>query len=202
MNIYLSDRRIQLIEKKPEFTGEHRLQVMFESKKQLDSVFQDFMIHPEISELTIWSEAEFDKLCRKFISLFTRIDAAGGLVENENKSLLFIYRFEHWDLPKGKIEKRKKESARKAAIREVKEETGLKSVNITGELPSTWHIYTHKQKTILKCTYWFNMLADSSQILQPQEDEGISSIKWIGRQDLDTIIPKTYASLRELIYQR
>jgi hypothetical protein len=35
----------------------------------------------------------------------TLIEAAGGLVKNENKDFLFIYRNDKWDLPKGKIEK-------------------------------------------------------------------------------------------------
>ena len=30
--------------------------------------------------------------------------AAGGWVENENREVLWIYRLDHWDLPKGKLE--------------------------------------------------------------------------------------------------
>src|ERR1700751_599181 len=33
------------------------------------------------------------------------IHAAGGLVQNENKKLLMMYRNGKWDLPKGKLEK-------------------------------------------------------------------------------------------------
>ncbi len=199
MNLFLNERCIRLSEHKPSAEKKHSLVAAFESKRQIAGLYRQFENDAGIPELLIWSGNEYDKLCRKFISLFTRIDAAGGLVVNEEGSLLFIYRFEYWDLPKGKIETRKNETAPDAAIREVKEETGLRSVIITGALPATWHIYRHKEKTILKCTHWFKMQADSSQILQPQEEEGILSIKWIRRQDLATILPETYTSLRELI---
>ena len=40
--------------------------------------------------------------------MFPLVQAAGGLVENKNKQFLFICRNNKWDLPKGKIEKKKK----------------------------------------------------------------------------------------------
>ena len=38
-----------------------------------------------------------------FLTHFTHIEAAGGIVQNEEKELLFIFRKGKWDLPKGKI---------------------------------------------------------------------------------------------------
>ncbi|MBK8711560.1 MAG: NUDIX domain-containing protein [Niastella sp.] len=60
-----------------------------------------------------------------FSRQFTFIEAAGGLVQNEDKEILFIYRSGKWDLPKGKIEK--KETPQIAATRKIQEETGLKN---------------------------------------------------------------------------
>ena len=34
--------------------------------------------------------------------MFKVVKAAGGVIENENKQILFIYRLKKWDLPKGK----------------------------------------------------------------------------------------------------
>ena len=50
---------------------------------------------------------------------------AGGLVINNNSKVLFIYRKNKWDLPKGKLDDG--ENLEEAAIREVVEETGLDS---------------------------------------------------------------------------
>ena len=64
-------------------------------------------------------------LCLKISSpeLLPLIEAAGGLVKNENGDYLFIYRNDKWDLPKGKIEK--DEKTKVAAVREVEEECGI-----------------------------------------------------------------------------
>ena len=59
---------------------------------------------------------------QKIISLYSLIEASGGVVLNEENKLLWIYRLGKWDLPKGKLEKN--ESFKVAAIREV-EERGL-----------------------------------------------------------------------------
>jgi len=56
-------------------------------------------------------------------------------------------------LPKGKIDKG--ETTSEAAVREVREETGLKNIEIIGQLPDTFHIYNQKGKWLLKKTYWF-----------------------------------------------
>jgi 8-oxo-dGTP pyrophosphatase MutT (NUDIX family) len=59
------------------------------------------------------------------------IVAAGGLVFNENKELLMIYRRSKWDLPKGKLDEG--ETIEECAIREVEEETGVQQI-ILGKL--------------------------------------------------------------------
>jgi len=89
--------------------------------------------------------------------------------------------------------------ARIAAIREVKEETGLKSVSITSDIPCTFHIYTRKEKHILKKTFWFGMSTDSGQPLKPQASEGIFLAKWISHNGIQCVMNHTYASVMELI---
>ena len=84
-------------------------------------------------------------------------------------------------------------SAHAAAIREVKEETGLQTVVIHKELAATWHIYTVKEKCILKKTQWFEMEADSGQILTPETREGIFLVKWTPTNAIHCILSHTYA---------
>src|SRR5210317_409628 len=63
-----------------------------------------------------------DRLLKKFLKKLPNVVAGGGKVFNKNGDVLFIYRNDKWDLPKGKAEK--KESIEETAIREVSEETG------------------------------------------------------------------------------
>ena len=42
---------------------------------------------------------------QKIISLYSLVEAAGGLVQNSEGQFLWIYRLGKWDLPKGKLEK-------------------------------------------------------------------------------------------------
>ena len=67
-----------------------------------------------------------NKFIEKFKACFNPINAGGGLVFNKKGEFLIIKRNDVWDLPKGKLEKG--EDFETAALREVKEETGLKKL--------------------------------------------------------------------------
>ena len=60
-----------------------------------------------------------------FKNNFKVVIAGGGLVINENQEILFIYRNDKWDLPKGRIEKG--ESIDITAIRELKRSAELQT---------------------------------------------------------------------------
>ena len=49
----------------------------------------------------LWN-TDLDKLKKAFFKHFTIIEAAGGIVQNTSKEILFIYRLDKWDLPKGR----------------------------------------------------------------------------------------------------
>ncbi|MDA3883877.1 MAG: NUDIX hydrolase [Bacteroidales bacterium] len=131
-------------------------------------------------------------------SFFVYIEAAGGVVQNNNTEILCIERHGLWDLPKGKLEKR--ESPEEAAVREVMEETGLTTVQRHDYLCSTWHTYEHPKGkgSVLKQTYWYMMSTDEHELI-PQAEEHITEAIWISCNDLARITEQTYDSIRDVL---
>jgi ADP-ribose pyrophosphatase YjhB (NUDIX family) len=137
------------------------------------------------------------KLLWKEFKWFFKIEkAAGGLVQNKNKEILFIYRFEKWDLPKGKIEKG--ESKKKAAKREVEEECGVNELKISEKLQNTYHIFQRENREILKVTYWYSMNTIYSGTLQPQIEEGITKVIYKNKEDVKKALENTYGNIKLL----
>ena len=109
-----------------------------------------------------------------FCARFQLIEAAGGVVTNSKKQVLWIRRNDKWDLPKGKVEVG--EQIQEAAVREVKEECGLTSIRLGVLLGVTYHIYSCKDVYVLKKSYWFSMSCPAQQDLIPQLEEGIMEV--------------------------
>ncbi len=152
----------------------------------------------EVILLNSYSEKYFKNV---FQPIFTQIQAAGGVVIRDNK-LLFIFRNEKWDLPKGKIEYG--ESTQEAALREVGEECGISKHKIIKQLPSSFHIYKspHKKSKgewILKETFWFEMEYLGTENGTPQTEENITKIEWFTPEALKVPLANTYANLKPLI---
>ena len=131
-----------------------------------------------------------------FKKKFPEIIAAGGKVLNQDSEILFIYRNKKWDLPKGKSEKN--ENISQTALREVIEETGIKNLSIVKPLEKTYHIFKRRNKHYLKSTYWFEMISEYKGKFKPQKKEGITRVEWIGVENLQSILPKSYANIRLL----
>ena len=138
--------------------------------------------------------AELKKL---FFKKFKLIQAAGGLVENEQKEVLMIFRKGKWDLPKGKLDRG--ESLEVCAVREVEEETGAKGVKLISPLLITYHTYHEGTKFILKESHWFKMKAKKNQHFTPQLEEDITEIKWVEEKSLQEILPKTFPLIKDVI---
>ena len=128
-------------------------------------------------------------------SYFQYMEAAGGLVTNDLQEYLFIKRFGIWDLPKGKMKRNELPEA--AAIREVEEETMVGGIEITANLPSTYHIYNFNTTFVLKKTYWFFMFTKSRRKLIPQQEEDISEAVWLDKKRSGLAILSSYRSLKE-----
>jgi hypothetical protein len=134
---------------------------------------------------------------KKLSSIFSFIDAAGGLVKNDESNYLFIFRRNKWDLPKGKLDRN--ETNEEAAIREVKEETGLKKINIDSFIRCTFHIYPLKGKFVLKTTNWYLMNAPGKQKLTPQTEEDITEILWLGSENIQKVKTNTFPSVLDVL---
>ncbi len=133
---------------------------------------------------------------KEFSSLFKNIEAAGGLVINPHNEILVIKRNGIWDLPKGK--KEKGEDNKTTALREVKEETGIKELKANGLFDITYHIYDTYGEWTLKTTYWFLMTTKATEFI-PQREEGIEEIKYITRTELNNLKNNMYPLVYELI---
>jgi 8-oxo-dGTP pyrophosphatase MutT (NUDIX family) len=153
---------------------------------QLEKVHAGVFFHPDL-----------EKLKKAFFKKFTLVVAAGGLVLNEKKEILMIFRRGKWDLPKGKLDKGEK--LEECAVREVEEETGLKNVNLEKPLTITWHTYYEGARFILKESHWYTILANGKQELIPQTEEDIREIRWIGPDKLDAFLDNTFPSVKDVV---
>ena len=144
----------------------------------------------------IW-HTDLVKLKETFFKNFKIIEAAGGIVQNEKKELLFIHRLGKWDLPKGKIEKGEKEEA--CALREVTEETGVKNVQLKKKVGETYHVYNEFGKRFLKISHWYYITCSSTQTLKPQTEENITEVKWVKTLDIKEPMRNTYPSIKNIL---
>ncbi|MGE5424346.1 MAG: NUDIX hydrolase [Syntrophothermus sp.] len=201
LKIFLENRIILLTTSLPVPGDEKEMTVWSPNRHQVRKQFRDFERKTFLNKLVMYQPDSLEKLFRSFAAGFTYVEAAGGRVINEKGELLMIFRYGKWDLPKGKLNKKGEgeESPVEAAVREVKEETGLTEVVPGAELPSTYHIFSHRENRILKRTYWFEMTAKSDQSLSPQTEEDISIAKWMNREERLEAMKNTYASLMELL---
>ena len=140
------------------------------------------------------SDLEF--LWKEFQKKFKIIEAAGGVVFNKKKKLLFIFRNEKWDLPKGKVEKG--ESIQETALREVQEECGIVDLNLEEFIMETYHIYDEKNNQILKISHWFKMNSDEKEFI-PQLEEDITKVEWKDHIGVQNAIKNTYPNIKLLI---
>lgn len=168
------------------------------SADEIPEIWNVFVNDAKMRNLFLTADSP-EKLEEYFLGFFKIIVAAGGLVFNRKKQLLCIKRWGKWDLPKGKAEKH--ETVEETALREVKEETGLKKMQITDFKSVTRHVYQspyHNNAWVLKETYWYIMKCKRGRRLKPQTEEDITEVRWFDIEQLDIVRNNTYASLKSL----
>lgn len=139
---------------------------------------------------------KIEELFKRITSQVKYVEAAGGIVTNEDDEILFIFRNGFWDLAKGHREEGEQLSF--TAKREVMEECGMNDLKVKKYLTSSFHSYTLKGKREIKQTYWYKMFCSKKQILIPQTSEGITLLKWVKKQDIDNVLVQTYPSIQYL----
>jgi len=165
-------------------------------KEQIEQLLQ-LMTVKKLKKLDSITFAVKDrKQLKQYIkSKFKVIEAAGGVVEKDDK-ILMIYRLGKWDLPKGKLDPG--EAKRKAAVREVEEECGVKG-KIMEKVGKTWHTYLRNDKYNLKCTYWYRMKCLDDAQLTPQVEEDIEEVRWMTRDETRDAMYNTYRTIRSVV---
>lgn len=198
ITIYRNNRKIILWETTPELEElVENLEIdepfIHKCNDRTDTILNTFFEKEAIKEIS-FEHPDLNKLFNDIKSYFNYIEAAGGLVKNKNNELLVIHRFDIPDLPKGKIEKNEKPED--TAIREVEEECGITGLKITGKAEPSYHIYTIKNKKVLKKTHWFYMNYAGDETLKPQTEEDITKVEWCDVQKLTEFQKQTYKSLK------
>jgi ADP-ribose pyrophosphatase YjhB (NUDIX family) len=193
LRIYFDDHVLLLTEESISLPGFQ----MADHRKDLTEIIREFEQPGDAGDV-IFQTDSIKKSLEYFLQEYTLIEAGGGWVKNPAGESLFIFRLGKWDLPKGKMEKN--ESPAECAVREVKEECGVKKLMVTSSLPPTFHTYRHKGKRLLKKTHWFEMLCHDWKSMKPQEEENISEVRWMTTKEINnTALKSTYRSIADLI---
>lgn len=117
------------------------------------------------------------------------IEAAGGVVEQDGLiAVVHRPRYDDWSLPKGKLDKN--ESAERAALREVQEETGL-SCQLIEELDPV--SYTDNRGRPKNVRYWRMKVLSGDFEVNDEVDE----LRWLAKADALELL--SYEHDRELV---
>jgi len=138
-------------------------------------------------------EEKLERFLRKKLPV---VEAAGGLVYNKKREILFIYRNSKWDLPKGGV--KKGESYEEAAIREVEEETGVRNLEVRSFINKTYHVFKRNDTFKLKITYWYEMYTEFKGELVPQLEEDIKKVKWKNFEKSQKALQESYENVKLL----
>jgi 8-oxo-dGTP pyrophosphatase MutT (NUDIX family) len=122
--------------------------------------------------------------------------AGGGLVYNKKGEVLFIFRNNKWDLPKGGCDKG--EEIEDCSIREVEEETGVNDLKITKKLQKTYHVFKRNGVYRLKITHWFEMTTTFEGMPVPEVNEGIEKVAWLNQEQIKEALTNSYENIKLL----
>lgn len=116
---------------------------------------------------------------------------AGGLVyrdlDGKKEFLLIKDLKERWSIPKGHVESG--ETLEQTAIREIGEETGLKSLKIIDKLDKIHFFYRMEGKLIFMTTFVFLIEAtEADEEVVAENSEGIIDVKWFSDVEAHDLI--------------
>ncbi len=202
LTVYFDEKPVYLCDKLDPYLEErrHHPEVIFTdelSTQAINSIIHE--IELDHFEAGIILYEKLDTLKQKFFHHFSIVEAAGGLVQNEEKALLFIFRKGKWDLPKGKLEVN--EDPASCAAREIEEETGVGHLQCHDKIGETHHVYKAFGKHILKPTHWYYFTVQQPSVLKPQAEEDIVECRWIPTKDIQTPVQNTYPNIKDILHK-
>ena len=189
--VFVNESPLILTNKKPKNANGNLFSM--ESESVLEAI--DLLAKKKIEVAHLYHPDE-SKLLEVFKHKLPVVVAAGGFVTNSKGKVLFIYRNDKWDLPKGKVDKG--ESIERAAVREVEEETGVTDLTIERFMRTTYHIFRRNGEYTLKVVHWFAMSTPFDGTLKGQKEEGIMKVKWKGPKKSKKALEKSYFNIRVL----
>lgn len=108
-----------------------------------------------------------------------RETSAGGVVFrlHEGRPLFLLIRdsYRNWGFPKGHLEPG--EEAEAAALREVREETGLADLDVRGSIATIDWYFRFRGRLIHKVCHFF-LMETGDEATSPQRAEGITACRW------------------------
>lgn len=127
-----------------------------------------------------------------------RETSAGGVVYRlESGAPLFLLirdSYSNWGFPKGHLEQG--ERAEDAALREVREETGLTDLALRGRIDTIEWYFRFRGRLIHKSCHFFLMQTTQTKTA-PQRAEGITACRWMGFDAAMESI--SYANARQVL---
>ena len=125
--------------------------------------------------------------------------SAGGVVFRRSEGGAFVVllirdSYKNWGFPKGHLEHG--ERPEDAAVREVREETGLGAVRLCAPIHTIDWYFRFRGRLIHKVCHFFLMEAEDT-VTNPQADEGITACRWERFDEAVALV--SYDNAREVL---
>lgn len=124
--------------------------------------------------------------------------SAGGVVYrvHDGQPLFLLIRdsYRNWGFPKGHLETDERPDA--AALREVREETGLDTLEMDGEIETIDWFFRFRGRLVHKICHFYLMHTDSART-KPQRAEGITACRWATFDEASSLV--SYANARDVL---